>query len=722
MTTMDSDSASQDSDDGRRFRFETTRKDSVASIDTMESLRKESKHKSQCENSKHYREKKERSKNESGRKMDHKDFGHSVKHSKHESRSSKQENSRDASTESASNDRDSKNFSGDDTWERSRDSKWQTGRNRSQSQRSRERSYDRNHHDDRHRSRCHERYKHRSRDGSRDRSHQSSRIKSSNSDHWSRDDHGSRRHDSLKKTSVKENRSQNFKDHFSPKNVEQTRSYNNAHSSINLERNPSVKRDIQDSNLSQFDVFETDENASGNRNSRSPTLSLRSRNTKLKLKRHDSKTEVGNSTKRTREDDDETSKMEQREELNEVKRRNDTRSGSNNNIPSTISDSSLNAALSATLPITKEIWKENLEGENSGYCEQEKTIAYTNTSKCPSLEERYPRCLNVSSDDTQLLEKDAKRMVYGPLLPPGFLPDTFDSDKFEEISTVHDENIDENDKSDLIGPRLSPRLNEEEESNIAKTIATSTAKGNVTFGPALPPHLLQQQCRDNSQNEIIGPVLPTTAKLCEKDSGASSESDNDCAIGPLPMDHPALRNNRVYEQLNLRAQKIRDERCLETIDVKNQREEWMTDLPPVQAANLGLGPRKFKLRDGPDISDRSCWTDTPAQKAQKQKSLEAKVYNNAIESDTKYNVKDSLKESTRQHKGKEREKSLLEMHQKKVAKRKKNEEEEAKRTGISTRRPFDRNTDLQIRFDQAQKKTVLLKARLLDDRFSRGQI
>jgi len=47
----------------------------------------------------------------------------------------------------------------------------------------------------------------------------------------------------------------------------------------------------------------------------------------------------------------------------------------------------------------------------------------------------------------------------------------------------------------------------------------------------------------------------------------------------------------------------------------------MTELPPAQAANLGLGPRKFRLRDGPDMSDRSCWTDTPTQKAQKQMDL-----------------------------------------------------------------------------------------------------
>jgi len=51
------------------------------------------------------------------------------------------------------------------------------------------------------------------------------------------------------------------------------------------------------------------------------------------------------------------------------------------------------------------------------------------------------------------------------------------------------------------------------------------------------------------------------------------------------------------------------------------------------------------------------------------------------------------------------------------------EEKEAKQSGISMRRPFDRDIDLQVnRLDQTQKKTILMKAQLLDDRFSRGQI
>lgn len=44
----------------------------------------------------------------------------------------------------------------------------------------------------------------------------------------------------------------------------------------------------------------------------------------------------------------------------------------------------------------------------------------------------------------------------------------------------------------------------------------------------------------------------------------------------------------------------------------------MTELPPVQGVALGLGPRKFKTRDGPDLSDRSSWSDTPADKMRKQ--------------------------------------------------------------------------------------------------------
>ena len=45
----------------------------------------------------------------------------------------------------------------------------------------------------------------------------------------------------------------------------------------------------------------------------------------------------------------------------------------------------------------------------------------------------------------------------------------------------------------------------------------------------------------------------------------------------------------------------------------------MLELPTSHADALGLGPRKFKTREGPDMSDRSIWTDTPADRLRKQR-------------------------------------------------------------------------------------------------------
>lgn len=44
----------------------------------------------------------------------------------------------------------------------------------------------------------------------------------------------------------------------------------------------------------------------------------------------------------------------------------------------------------------------------------------------------------------------------------------------------------------------------------------------------------------------------------------------------------------------------------------------MLELPPEKASNLGLGPRTFRMKEGPDMSNRSAWTDTPAEKKRKE--------------------------------------------------------------------------------------------------------
>lgn len=580
MTTMNSDSESQDSDDGRRFRFEATRKDSVAPVDTADKTKK-SKHKSsRCESNRHYRtDKKERSKHESSKNTDDKDLRHSVKHSKHESRSSRQEDSRnshkdyregkDMSSGSTANDRGYRNSNEGDVREKvSRDSKRQSDRDRSvhQMQRSREHSYERNHHNertssDKHRSRYHERHKHHSRDRSRDRSHQSSRlIKSSNGDYRSREDQ--EKHDISKKTSIKENRLQNSRD--CPKNVERERSYGEVHSNENTKEDSSIEiQDCKDLDLSLFDVLsETGENISDGRDSGSRMSSPCPH--KIKLKRHDSEDRSESRARTKRKNDGDEASGEKRQEQLKVKRRNyDLTSDSTNNNPSAVSDSLLDSASSATFLVTRETLMDSVRKKTSEHYEETRIIN-PDSGECSNLEEKYSQCLD-SLEETQLEKnKEETESVYGPFLPPRFASNTSitDDDKLEKTlsNSLNENKIDDNGKSaSLIGPCLPPRLNndcqngKQEEIENVVTLAIET---DTVFGPALPPHLLQRQQNENdSRDKIIGPVLPDTTNK----EASTESSDDDCTIGPLPVDHPALRNSRVHEQLDLRAQRIRHE-------------------------------------------------------------------------------------------------------------------------------------------------------------------
>jgi len=571
---MDSDSESQDSDDGRRFRFEATRKDSVAPVDTTDRTNSSKRHKSS--HSESYRDRKERSKHESGSKTDDKDLRHSTKHSKHELRNSRQEDSknshkdhRESRSGFATNDRGSRNFN---VGERSRDSKRQSDKDRNihRVQRSQEHSYERNQHDerassDKYRGRYHERHKHRSRDRSRDRSHQSSRVKSSNDDHRSREDHG--RHDSSRKISVKENRSQNSRDYSSPKNTEQERSHSETRSSENTKKDSSIEaQDCKDLDLSQFDVLsETDENMSDGQDSiHSRTSSSHTR----KLKRHDS--EIRSESCAKRENNDGASKRKRQEELKVKRGSYDPASSSSNNNPSAVSDSLLSSASYAALVVTRETCMDS-EREKSEYEEDKMLICDSNVERSNSGE-KYSRS-SVSSDETRLFEKnvDQAGSTYGPPLPPGFASNASDGDKLDSETNILDENKinDEVDGKNMnfIGPCLLPRLKDRRstEREEAEDAVTSAAEADAVFGPALPPHLLQRQRKNDSQDKIIGPVLPN---ILESREGliVSPESDDDSTIGPLPVDHPALRTSRIHEQLDLRAQRIRDEKYSEEVN------------------------------------------------------------------------------------------------------------------------------------------------------------
>lgn len=93
---------------------------------------------------------------------------------------------------------------------------------------------------------------------------------------------------------------------------------------------------------------------------------------------------------------------------------------------------------------------------------------------------------------------------------------------------------------------------------------------------------------------------------------------------------------------------------------EHKREEWMTELPEIKGVNLGLGPRKFRTRAGPDFSDRSDWTDTPADRDRKKRER-------AIGIKPERQQEEPVPEKF----SRKKEKSLLEIHQKKLHKKKK---------------------------------------------------
>ncbi|KAI4486235.1 hypothetical protein M0802_012452 [Mischocyttarus mexicanus] len=734
MTSMDTDSESQDSDDGRRFRFEATRKDAAIIPDTVskeKSSRKKSKHRSRLDD-KNYRDKKERSKHESSRKesqrsrerdVDEKESRHITKHAKygtHKDYKSTKE------SDSASADKNLKYSM--DSKDRLRDLKHSRERERNDHrkhsrERSRDKSYDDKSSVDRYRSKYHDRHKY-SRHKSRDRSCQSNRLKSSDNDK-SRSEHG--KHDSVKKTKDKrlhplEN------EHSVYQNVEQIRDYNESHSmSLNkvckAGANSLETQDCKDLDLRDFDVLsETDENISDISDSRSLCSSSYCHKTKVRKEQLKNQYECVDKKQVTPD-------QEYVEELQKVNCKNSTPllSSSNNN-PSAISDTLLDStSLEPTSIMNNQV---------------------------QSLQEKDAEC-----DTFESSEKN-NSCIYGPVLPPQIKTSqcTLNENKStnlykslctEELETKEDivkDISDEDYNIDLIGPCLPKIENssdnhensntmsalnleevnqEHQESHSPSKNINECMDDATAFGPALPPHLMKQPNEEDTKSKLIGPVIPDNLKSLNEEERMAmySQLEDEDSDTPSLTDYSATNLGQKYKELQTPGLHFFHEIKQEVAeDVVHKREKWMMELPPTRAADFGLRARKFRLRPGPDMSDRSCWTDTPEDKIQKQKIEEEAAAAAALRSAKKPDHIELLKEKPK--KSRKQEKSLLEIHQSKLKKKRKKEEKEAKAAGLPTRRPFDRNIDLQVnRFmDPSQRRSVLMKAGMLNDRFSRGQI
>lgn len=297
---------------------------------------------------------------------------------------------------------------------------------------------------------------------------------------------------------------------------------------------------------------------------------------------------------------------------------------------------------------------------------------------------------------------DSDDQNYGPKLPPSNGNNTYGPIAPSELNKSTTDNIvlkeptlipktkSEKQEIELYGPALPSSSNKISESENIKnkygpSLPTHLIKNvdkqvtdidSDTFGPSLPPNL--QKTAEN-KNKIMGPSLPP--HLLEKFKNQQAEetniehvkveSDNsdDDMIGPLPEGHSSTNNS--HKLLEERALELRIN-ALNPVDTAPKREEWMTALPDVHRVNLGLGPRQFRSKEGPDLSDRSSWTDTPEEKEKKTKK------------EKKIDIKEKSKlehiarrdkeqeEIVKKHKKKKkRDKALIELHQEKLAKKKK---------------------------------------------------
>lgn len=276
---------------------------------------------------------------------------------------------------------------------------------------------------------------------------------------------------------------------------------------------------------------------------------------------------------------------------------------------------------------------------------------------------------------------------------------------------------------DLIGPALPPHMQEksgagtgDEEKKI--TVEKQRRAGNdYTIGPALPAWLVEKNsvASGSEDKQSFGPSLPPNLTAISSPPNESQQEDDDDRpiIGPQPVTG-TVNVKTLADDIEERSTKMKNRLLGLEQPKKLEREEWMTELPPV-LQGFGVGPRKFRTHERV-IGDRSVWTDTPADKARKirgetsdPKTDEDRI---AIEAQSKRDkeICEMLsKDNTRNE-------SLMSMHDKE----RKRKAEEAEASGeAKLRRPFDRDLDLQAnKFDDAAKKRIMKQSQGLSSRFS----
>ncbi|XP_076332426.1 GPALPP motifs-containing protein 1 [Tachypleus tridentatus] len=322
---------------------------------------------------------------------------------------------------------------------------------------------------------------------------------------------------------------------------------------------------------------------------------------------------------------------------------------------------------------------------------------------------------------------------FGPPLPPGF----------KQVSDFIDEDFGEPETSkcdvkrlSIIGPSLPSGFKKHniDKSSDSETEAhapvcemsfqpslSSTSNDfskNGTSSSLIGPGASGSGKKKRSNDGVAGPKLPPGFTQYVESSDSDSETD---MIGPLPS--IAIGKETVVDvsqEIERRSKKMKNK--LEgNYDLKEkvpEREEWMIELPPDVGKQFGLGPRSFSVQTTSGKGeDRSVWTDTPKEKAQKlqegKDSSKPLLPEPQVLAQAAYDKR--LSKQLEKYNKSKRSKSLLEIHQKKMKKKKK------KKDKREERKPFDRDRDLQANcIDVSKTKGIIDKARFLNSRFAPG--
>lgn len=239
---------------------------------------------------------------------------------------------------------------------------------------------------------------------------------------------------------------------------------------------------------------------------------------------------------------------------------------------------------------------------------------------------------------------------------------------------------DDSDNAFLCGPSLPPHMQK-------------PSQPEETFGPVLPPKCSPKRSPSPvpQRSRIVGPILPSHINLEEAggsqtlsshDEAVSDISEDDIdydTVGPLP---PGLSKSDAHLELERRALELKLAQLNDSDDDNANepaRDEWMTALPEVRkVGNMGLVARQFKTKVGPEIGDRSGWTDTPSdreRKAQKRgPTADELIAERQRDAEAMYRAKrdaEQEKAASKHKKKHKRDHSLMDLHQKKLKKEKK---------------------------------------------------